>query len=165
LPLDDALPSIRATLLFDRKMEEARGDAQDVVDRVRSGGALVSVAAELDLEVRNAGPFSRTDFIPGIGRQNAAIGSAFGLRTGEVSGVVATPANAYVLEVLNHIEADSTAWLAQTPQQREIAILILKQRRVQEFIGALRAAARIVDRRDVVLAPQDDGLGQLPGVF
>ena len=165
LPLDDALPSIRATLLFDRKMEEAQVEAQDVVDRVRSGGALVSVAVELDLEVRNAGPFSRTDFIPGIGRQNAAIGSAFGLRTGEVSGVVATPANAYVLEVLNHIEADSTAWLAQTPQQREIAILILKQRRVQEFIGALRAAARIVDRRDVVLAPQDDGLGRLPGMF
>ena len=82
-----------------------------------------------------------------------------------MSGVVATPANAYVLEVLNHIEADSTAWLAQTPQQREIAILILKQRRVQEFIGALRAAARIVDRRDVVLAPQDDGLGRLPGMF
>ncbi len=165
LPLEDATPSIRATLLFDRKMERAKIDAQDVVSRVAGGRALANVASDLGLEVRNAGPFSRTDFVPGIGRQNAAIGAAFGLEPGEVSGVVATPANAYVIEVLSRVAADSTAWLAQIPSQRQSAIAVQQQQRLQEWIAALRAAARIQDRRDVVLAPQDEDLVQLPMVF
>ena len=165
LPLEDATASIRATLLFDRKMERAKIDAQDVVSRIAGGRALANVAADLELEVRSAGPFSRTDFVPGIGRQNAAIGAAFGLEPGEVSGVVATPANAYVIEVVSRVAADSTAWLAQIPTQRQSAIAVQQQQRLQEWIAALRAAARIQDRRDVVLAPQDEDLVQLPMVF
>jgi parvulin-like peptidyl-prolyl isomerase len=162
LPLEEATPMIRSALLFERKMEQAKADAQVVVDRVRGGAVLANVAAELGLEVRNAGPFSRNDFVPGLGRQNAAIGAAFGLGPGQVSDVVATPANAYVVELLSRTEADSTVWLGQTAQQREAAVRILQQQRLQEWIEALRAAARIVDRRDVVLAPQDDDLAQLP---
>jgi len=165
LPLGDATPSIRAELLFEKKMERASVDAQDVVDRVLGGAALANVAAELDLEVRNAGPFSREDFVPGMGRQNEGIGAAFGLRPGEVSGVVTTPANAYVIELISRTEADSTSWLAQTPQQRQTAVLMLQQLRLQEWIEALRSAAKIVDRRDIVLAPQDPDAPQLPPVF
>lgn len=163
LPLDQATVAIRSTLLFDAKMAQAQVDAQDVVSRVRGGGVLSNVAAELELEVRSAGPFSRNDFVPGVGRQNAAIGAAFGLEPGDVSGVVATPANAYVIEVLTRTDADSTVWLAQVSQQRETAILIRQQQRLQEWIEALRAAANIRDRRDIVLAPVDeDALQQFP---
>lgn len=165
LPVEDASVTIRAELLFDRKMEQALIEAQEVVDLVRGGAALANVAADLDLEVRTAGPFSREDFVPGVGRQNAGIGAAFGLQPGEVSGVVATPANAYVMELISRTEADSTEWLAQTPTQRETAVFILQQLRLQEWIEALRSAAKIVDRRDVVLAPQDDSFGSLPSVF
>lgn len=165
LPVEDASVTIRAELLFDRKMEQALIEAQEVVDLVRGGAALANVAADLDLEVRTAGPFSREDFVPGVGRQNAGIGAAFGLQPGEVSGVVATPANAYVMELISRTEADSTEWLAQTPTQRETAVFILQQLRLQEWLEALRSAAKIVDRRDVVLAPQDDSFGSLPSVF
>jgi peptidyl-prolyl cis-trans isomerase D len=161
IALEDATPSIRSTLLFDRKMNQAKIDAQELVAQVRGGTALANVAADSDFEVRDAGPFTRNDFVPGVGRQNAAIGASFALLPGEVSGVVTTSANAYVLEVLDRVEADSTAWLAQVPQQRQAGIFMLEQQRLQEWIVALRVAARIIDRRDVVLAPQDD-LAQLP---
>lgn len=166
LPLDDAEPAIRSTLLFDRKMEAAQEEAREVVTAVRSGRALANVAADMELEVRSAGPFTRNDFVPGIGRQNAAIGAAFGLEPGQVSDVITTPANAYVIEVLSRTAADSTAWLAQLPQQRQAAIQAEQQQRLQEWISALRAAAEIRDRRDVVLAPQDpDAVQGLPPVF
>ncbi|MGB1658418.1 MAG: peptidylprolyl isomerase, partial [Longimicrobiales bacterium] len=113
LPLEDASPAIASTLLFDAKMAQAQVDAQDVVVRVRGGTVLSNAAAELELDVRSAGPFSRNDFVAGIGRQNAAIGAAFGLEPGDVSDVVPTPANVYILEVLTRTDADSTAWLAQ----------------------------------------------------
>ena len=127
---------------------------------------LSNAAAELELDVRTAGPFSRTDFVAGVGRQNAAIGAAFGLEPGDVSGVVSTPANVYVLEVLTRTDADSTAWLGQVDAQREAAIAIRQQARLSEWIEALRSAADIRDRRDIVLAPVDeDALPQIPMVF
>ena len=166
LPLTDASAAIESTLLFDAKMGQAQVDAQDLVSRVRGGTVLSNAAAELELDVRSAGPFSRNDFVAGIGRQNAAIGAAFGLEPGDVSGVVPTPANVYVLEVLIRTDADSTAWLAQLTEQRQAAIAIRQQARLSEWIEALRASANIRDRRDIVLAPADeDAMPQIPMVF
>lgn len=165
LPLADARPAIEAELLFDKQMARARTDAQAVADRVHSGQPLANVAAEMGLEVRSAGPFSRNEFVPGLGRQNAAIGAAFGLRPGQVSGPVSTPANTYVIESVGRTAADSTAWLGQTQTQRRSAVAVLQQQRLQEWIAALRAAADIKDRRDVVLAPQDPDMVQFPQAF
>ncbi len=165
LPIEDAEPAIRSTLLFERKMDRAREEAAEVVAAVRSGQALANVAAEMELDVRTAGPFTRNDFVPGIGRQNAAIGAAFGLEPGEVSDVVTTPANAYIIEVLTRTDADRAAWQAQLPQQRTAAIQAEQQQRLQEWIQGLRAAADINDRRDIVLAPQDEDAIQMPTVF
>jgi hypothetical protein len=70
-----------------------------------------------------------------------------------------------VLQITSRTDADSTAWLAQIPQQREAAIAGRQQVRLGEWIDALRASARIVDRRDIVLAPQDEDLPQMPMMF
>lgn len=165
LSLEQATPAIEATLRFDRKMARAREEAQALVQRVRAGAPLANAAAEMGLEVRIAGPFSRDDFVPGIGRHNAVIGAAFGLPVGRVSDVVSTPTNHYVLEVLQRTEPDSTAWRAQLPQQRVQAVALAQQARLQEWIEALRANARIVDRRDVVLVPADENAVRIPPVF
>ena len=165
IPLEDASSSIRSTLLFDRQMERSREEAQTVLDRIRGGEAMPNVAADAGLEVRTAGPFTRSAFVPGLGRQNAAIGAAFGLQPGEVSDVVSTPTNTFLIELLERTPADSTAWRAQLAQQREGTVAMAQQQRLQEWIAALRAAAEIEDRRDVVLAPQDEEQIQMPMVF
>ena len=165
LPLEAASVAIESTLLFERRMERSRTDAQAVADRIHAGEALANVASDLELEVRTAGPFSRNDFVPGVGRHNAAIGAAFGLEPGEVSGGVSTPANTYVIEVTSRTQADPSPWLGQSLQQRETAVAILRQQRLQEWITALRSAATIGDRRDVVLAPPDEDAIQFPTVF
>jgi peptidyl-prolyl cis-trans isomerase D len=157
LSLEQATAAIESTLRFDRKMERARSEARTITDRVRAGAPLANVAAEMGLEVRQAGPFSRDDFVPGIGRHNAVIGAAFGLPIGQVSDVVSTSTNQYVLEVLSRTEPDSAAWRSQLPQQRLQAVATVQQQRLQEWIAALRASARIVDRRAIVLAPVDEG--------
>jgi peptidyl-prolyl cis-trans isomerase D len=165
LPLEQATPAIESTLRFERKMERARAEAEQVVERVRGGGGLPNLAAESGLEVRAAGPFARDDFVPGIGRYNAVVGAAFGLPIGQVSDVVSTPTNHYVLEVLQRTDADSAAWREQLPQQRQQAEALVQQQRLQEWIEALRANARIVDRRAIVLAPVDEDAVQMPLMF
>ena len=165
LSFAEARPAIDATLVFDLKMDRGAQEAETVVEAVRAGEALPNAASAAGLEVRQAGPFSRNDFVPGMGRQNAAIGAAFGLAVGEVSEPVRTPANVFVIEVLGRQPADSTAWLEQRDQQRQGAVAQLQQQRLQEWIAALRDAARIVDRRDEVLQPADEDAPQLPMMF
>jgi len=163
MPLETATSAIESTLRFDLKMERARAEAQELVDRVRGGTPLENAAAALSLEVRTAGPFARDDFVPGIGRYNAVVGAAFGLPIGQVSDVVSTPTNQYVLEVLQRTDPDSTAWRQQVDQQRQQAVATVQQQRLQEWIEALRANARIVDRRAEVLTPVDET--SVPGPY
>ena len=165
MSLETATPAIESTLRFEGKMDRGRGEAQQVIDRVRAGTPLANVAAEMSLEVRTAGPFARDDFVPGIGRYNAVVGAAFGLPIGQVSDVVSTPTNHYVLEVLQRTEPDSTAWRQQVTEQRREAVAMVLQQRLQEWIEALRANARVVDRRAIVLAPVDEDAVQIPYGF
>jgi parvulin-like peptidyl-prolyl isomerase len=155
LPLDEAEPTIREVLLTQKKIEKARAEAERLVERVRSGATLDAAATELGLGVSEAGPFTRQDFVPGLGQVNPAIGAAFGLAQGETSGPVATEQNVFVIEKLAHTPADSAAWLAQKGMQRLQVTAILQQQRVQEWIAGLRAEADIVDRREEVLQPTD----------
>ena len=166
LEIEQARAGIEETLRFEQKLQRAREEAQQVVDRARSGTPLVNVASEMGLEARTAGPFTRNDFVPGLGRQNAVIGAAFGLPIGEVSGVIGTENNQYVIEVLARTPADSTAWTAQLSEQRAQAVAAQQQQRLSEWIDALRASARVVDRRDEVLVPLDEEAPpQLPLFF
>jgi peptidyl-prolyl cis-trans isomerase D len=166
LEIGQARAAIEETLRFEQKLQRAREEAQQVADRARAGTPLANVAAEMGLEARTAGPFTRNDFVPGLGRQNAAIGAAFGLPIGQVSGVIGTENNQYVIEVLARTPADSSAWTAQLPQQRAQGVAAMQQQRLSEWIDALRASARVVDRREEVLVPLDeDAPQQLPLFF
>jgi peptidyl-prolyl cis-trans isomerase D len=165
LELELARAGIEETIRLDRKLQRAREEAQQIVDRARAGTPLLNVAAEMGLEARVAGPFTRDDFVPGIGRQNAVIGAAFGLPIGPVSDVISTANNQYVIEVLARTPADSTAWTAQLPQQRGQAVAMIQQQRLSEWVAALRASARVVDRRAEVLVPLDEEAPQQLPLF
>jgi len=165
LGLEEAGVAIESQLRFEKKVERGVEEGREVARRAHAGEALPNVAAAMGLEVRSAGPFTRNDFVPGIGRQNAAVGAAFGLQPGQISDAVSTPSNVFVIELLGRAVADSTAWLDQKEQQRQSALATLQQQRLQEWIAALRAAATIEDRRDVVLRPATDTTPGLPPVF
>ncbi|MCH7991412.1 MAG: SurA N-terminal domain-containing protein [Gemmatimonadetes bacterium] len=165
LPLEDARAAIESTLRFDRKMDQATLDGQAMLDRIAAGEDFTQVAEDLGLQIQEPTPFTRNQFVPRLGRQNAAIGASFGLRPSQISEVVRTPANAFIIEQVSYAEADSAAWLGQTIQQRRTQATIQQQARLQVWVAALRAAARIVDRRAEVFAPQDESLVQFPTVF
>ncbi len=166
LPLTDVRTSIESRLRLEQKLARAEEEASGVLDRVRGGESLANVAADQGLELRTAGPFSRQDFVPGIGRQNAAIGAAFGTPVGEVSDVVTTAANAFIIEVVSHTPADSAAWETQVSLQRDQVIASLQQQRLDEWITALRESAVIVDRRaEVLQAPDEEAPIQMPMGF
>ncbi len=144
---------MRAAVLAQKKLARAREIARGVVDRVRSGDSLEEAARSVGLEVRDAGPFTRGDFVPGLGRMNAAIGTAFGLRPGEVSGVIEANQSVFVIRTVSRNDADRAAWEQQKEQQRTQVTQALLEQQWSQFLTSLKDKARIVDNRDMVLRP------------
>ena len=123
------------------------------------------VAERHGLEIRDAGPYTRVDFVPGLGRLNAAVGAGFGLYQGRVSDVVEANNNAFILELVDYFAADTTMFEEERVAQRSQMVALTQQTRLQDWLQGLRAAARIVDRRDEVLNvdPADQPL--IPPIF
>ena len=163
---EEAEAAIRGTIGVDKKVAVALEEAEEFAAEVHSGRSMAEVAREFGLEVRDAGPFSRNAFALGLGQHNAAVGTAFGLDVGEISDAIEANRNAYVIEKTGSEPADSLAWVEQIEQQRFQAVTVIQQQRLAQWIEALRATARIVDRREQVLNPPDDQQGlPLPPVF
>jgi peptidyl-prolyl cis-trans isomerase D len=155
LPLADASPAIEQDLRLERKLDMAEREGQEFVQALRSGRGMDQVALDQGLEIRTTELFSRNDFVPGLGRQNAAVGAAFGLAT-VFSDVIRTANNAYILEVVDYQPADSLAWEAQKQQQRAALTSTAQQTRLTDWLDGLRNAATIMDNRESVFQAVED---------
>jgi parvulin-like peptidyl-prolyl isomerase len=156
LPFDEVRSEIEEDLRFQKKVDAAEATARGMVERIRAGATLEEVATEAGLQVQEAGPLTRNDFSAGLGRQSPAVGAAFGLAPGEVSDPVISNQDVFIIEQVDRIPADSAAWEAQKDLQRTQMINEASQTRITDWLEGLRAAARIVDRREEVLQPADE---------
>jgi hypothetical protein len=143
-------PVIR-DLTRERMAERARSIAESVAEAVRSGNTLEEAAALEGLTVREAGPFTRRQAVPGVGQQNAFIGTAFGLRTGETSGVVEVedPQRFFVLRVEGKEAAGQQEFEEQKEQLRMQMLQIERMELFASWLEGLRNRAEIEDYRDL----------------
>ena len=166
LTQQEAEPAIRAGIATLKKVEVAMDEARALAEEIHGGRPFAEVARELGLELRDAGPFTRIEYVSGLGQANAAVGTAFGLQVGEVSDAVQANQNAFVIERTASEAADSLAWASQIDIQRILLLNAIREQRLVEWIDALREDADIVDRREEVLRPPDDAnQSQLPSLF
>jgi len=163
---EDATSSIEQTVRAIKKVEQAKSEGEEIVAQIRAGTNLAAVAEQKNLEVREAGPYARLDFVPGIGRLNAAVGAGFGLNIGDVSGAVEADNNVFIIELADYFPADSLAFEGERVALRDQLLGIEQQNRLQEWLLGLREVARIVDRRDEVLnVDPEDVQQQFPMAF
>jgi peptidyl-prolyl cis-trans isomerase D len=151
LSLQEATPTIRTILQRRAKLDRARQMLADAERRARAGEPLEQVAAAYNVRVQEAGPFTRGDFVPGLGRFNAAIGAAFGLQPGETSPLVEAEQQLFLVRSTGREPASRTAWEAQLAEQRQRVLQTLGDTRWNQYMLALREDASIVDNRSVVL--------------
>ena len=151
IPLADARGSIEQTVRAEKKVEQAKDEGEEIVAQVRAGADLADIAEQKSLEIQMAGPYSRVDFVPGIGRLNAAVGAGFGLNIGDVSSAVEANNNVFIIELADYFAADSTAFEDERLLLRDQMLGVAQQSRLQEWLQGLREVARIIDRRDEVL--------------
>ncbi|NNM06929.1 MAG: hypothetical protein HKO65_17665 [Gemmatimonadetes bacterium] len=154
-PLESASPTIRDFLRLEKKVEVSRAEAEELLARARDAGSLEALDGVDGLSVAMAGPLSRSEFFPGLGYQNEAVGAAFGLEPNEIGNPVVTDSNVFLVQLLEKTQADSLAWEEQKANQRAQSVFTVQQQRLDQWIAAMREAADIVDRREQVFqAPQ-----------
>ncbi|MBD3367343.1 MAG: hypothetical protein GF405_04075 [Candidatus Eisenbacteria bacterium] len=143
-------PAVR-DLTRERMAERARAIAEDVATAVRSGNTLEEAAALHGLDTRKAGPFTRRDAVPGVGQRNAFVGTSFGLRTGETSGVIEVqdPTRYYVLRLESRTAADQQTFEEQKDQLRQQLMQMERMDLFASWLEGLRDDADIEDFRDL----------------
>ncbi len=151
MSFDETRDALRNRIMAQKKLERARQVAREVVDDVRRGSTLEQAAQRHDLQTQQAGPFTRGDFVPGLGSTNAAIGTAFGLKAGEVSGVVEADERLFVIKLLERTAANRQEFDAQKEDLRQRITAALEQARLSQFMDDLQKRAEIVDNHQQAL--------------
>ncbi|HEV2750242.1 MAG TPA: SurA N-terminal domain-containing protein [Gemmatimonadales bacterium] len=149
-PLAQVRARVATAVRYEKKKAIARRRAEQVAVELRNASDLLTAGRAMGYPVERLGPFSRVTAPSQFVRNPTALGAAFGLRPGEKSGVVTGEAGSFLLQVLARQNADSSAWLKQRAQQREALMRPVVQARVQQYLAALRADAKIVDRRSEI---------------
>jgi peptidyl-prolyl cis-trans isomerase D len=165
LSQQEAAPTIRQIVAKEKKLAKATEIARQMVDQIRGGQSLDQVAAARGVPVREAGPFTRGDMVPGLGRANAAIGTAFGLQPGQISGAVQANDLVYIVQSVERTDADRAEFDKQKQLQRARLMQAASEQRWQEFLTALRQTAKIKDNREQVLRPANTQQPQQAGVY
>jgi peptidyl-prolyl cis-trans isomerase D len=147
-PLAQIRSSVASALRDQKKWNAAREIGKDYVKRLEQGSTMAQAAAAMKLPNKEFGPFSRIN--PPL-TNPIVVGTAFGLKKGERSGVLDTKDGLYVLETLDHISADSTKFAKELDEYRARLINVAKQERVRNYLASLRKSAKVVDNRDKVL--------------
>ncbi|PYO99942.1 MAG: hypothetical protein DMD60_00520, partial [Gemmatimonadetes bacterium] len=152
-PLASVRDRVLAAARYEKKKVVARDRADQAASALRDAADLLSAGRARGYRVEKLGPFTRVTAPAQFARNQLVLGAAFGLRPGERSGVIADETGWFVLQGLARAGADSAAWVKQRDTQREALLRPVEQARLQQFIAALRADAKIVDRRNEIFRP------------
>jgi hypothetical protein len=159
------LGAVRDEVLFAARLEKkqvvARERAQQIATALATAPDLVRAAAAHGWPVTTLGPFTRITPPPPIQRDPLVVGTAFGLRVGERSGLVVDEGGYFFVASLWRKQADSAAWLAQRDKQRSDLMEPVRQARMRAFLAGLRQQAKIRDRRKELFrsSPQNTTAG------
>jgi peptidyl-prolyl cis-trans isomerase D len=146
-PFDEVRTQIAGQVRQKKKLDLARARVQEFRNGVESKDALDKKAAADELRHTTTEPFSRDEFVPIVGNRNAFTGVAFKLPEGELSNVLVTQNGAYVLKVLERVEADSASFATD---RKTIEGTLLEQKRTdlaEAWFSDLRDRAVIEDYR------------------
>jgi peptidyl-prolyl cis-trans isomerase D len=146
-PIAQIRDRVRSIVRVDKQKGLAHRRADSLATMLQGTADLTAAASAHGLEVQRFGSFTRLRPPSYLGREPAVVGSAFGLRVGERSGVIEGEGGYFIIQSLGRSLADSSAWLKQRDTQRAQLRQAVQQARIQQYMDGLRAKAKIVDRR------------------
>jgi peptidyl-prolyl cis-trans isomerase D len=164
-PLDQIRARAIRAVRLEKQKALAHRRADSLLTVLRGIPDLSAAAAARGLTVERFGPFGRMRPPSYLAAEPFVVGTAFGLRVGERSGVLAGESGYFIIESLGRKLADSSAWLAQRDVQRTQLRQAMQQARIQQFLEGVRAKAKIVDRRKDLFRSQASADAEAGALF
>ncbi len=147
---DEVRPRIEETLIARKRAERARGIAAERLEQIRAAPSLEEAAAALGWPLDRAGPFTRSQFVAGLGRGTEAVGAAFGAEPGAITGPYDADEAVVVMRVDARTPADPNAFAVVKNQLRSQMEFQESQLAITRWVEALRESAEVVDQRDLL---------------
>lgn len=142
---EDVKERVMALVADAERKEIARKRLDDVIPQ--SNGTLEGIAKAMGASVDTTGEVTRESFVPGVGRKNAFVATAFALEVGKTSGIVESDRGFYVLQVSQKTPADEALFGQQKDEIRRQLLQEKRQLLVTAWLETLVANAEIVDFR------------------
>ncbi len=149
-PLSAVKEDIRKYLASKKAIEALLPNARQFASSA-AAASFEAAASAAGLEVVRTGPFTRTQFVAGLGQLSPVVGAAHSLPVGAVSEPIVAEDGAYVIRVDERKQASRETFNGQLEQQRATFTERLQQERVRQYLAALRDAAKVEDRRAKVM--------------
>ncbi len=148
-PLSSVKQRIASKLNYQKRKELARKKAQSIADEAKKNGSLVRTAKKYKLKLQKTDYFTRTDYIPEVGRLPQFMGTAFKLKQKyEISPVVETEKGFYIIQLLDKKGIDEEKF-AEEKDDLKKEILQTKQREAfNKWFASIKEKAIIRDYRD-----------------
>jgi len=150
-PLAESKGQIERVVRNRKKVDLAATKLQAVQREISAGTSLQQAAQNAGLERRTPDAFARTGAVPGLGRNNAVIATAFRLDKDQLSEVIKISEGgyqgAYLLRSLEKMPVDETLF---DEQREQIAAQLQAERQqeaVQNWFAHIYETAQIEDNR------------------
>lgn len=127
-----------------RELAKERGE--EILAKIKDLG-FEDTAKELSLIIKKSEPFTRKDYIPGLGEATEFSSAAFNLKVGEISNVASVPKGYAILRLDNIEEIDEEKWLEEKEEFKKMLLAQKKERYFQSWFLKLQKQANPV-RKD-----------------
>ena len=117
-------------------------------DALSDGAMLADISRSTGWPEQVTQPFTRLEFVPGLGRDTEAMGEAFGLPQGVTGGPADAGETIVLLEVLERSEPSVEAFEATKDGIRAQLTLQQQQQQLNQWLQGLREEADVIDLRD-----------------
>ena len=107
---------------------------------------MATAATKAGVNLRRTEPFSKSDFVPDIGRSNSFVGTAFRLEPGQLSQVTDSR-GAYLLRLVEKTEVDEEAFQKGRLDLEQQLLQKKKTEALQAFLVKMYETAQIEDNR------------------
>jgi len=149
LSLDQAKGDIRTFLVRRKKVDQLITPANNFA-KVAAAGTLEAASQLMGMKIVKPAVFTRVSGAAELTGLPEIVGASFSLPLDQVSEPLKTVGGVAVMRVEERTPASRAAFEAQKDAQRQAETQQLRQQRVREFLGNLRQAAKIDDRRKSV---------------
>ena len=135
IPLAEATSTINRRLIIEKKKEKAKDIINKLIAGYENFENLEAFAQARDLKLETSSDFTRLTGLAEVGRNNAFIGTAFGLPVGAKSSLIEVGDDYYLLEVVSRSEADTEKF----EQNRERLVEQIRNSRMQVLYSLFTA--------------------------